>query len=183
MTKPGFPTKIQVLGHKPSSLPRVDWNRACVFPGAVTDTGPGTRAQLSLSFFSVAREGKGLARCVVFAASGSNVLRRRGRRLHTANMVFICLMFICLCVCHRHSWIATRATVAGGQARCHGLLYIQCGCVIQFGAKRCTQRARRGCTGHDEQAKPAQTTRIGPVVSKGQGHPLVLINPKPLQHP
>jgi hypothetical protein len=33
----------------------------CVF-GAVADTGSGTRARSSLSFFSVAQEGKGLAR-------------------------------------------------------------------------------------------------------------------------
>jgi hypothetical protein len=32
--------------------------------GAVADTGPGTRAQSSLSFLSVAQEGKGLARPV-----------------------------------------------------------------------------------------------------------------------
>jgi hypothetical protein len=31
-----------------------------VFSGAVADTGPGTRARSSLSFLSVAREGKGL---------------------------------------------------------------------------------------------------------------------------
>jgi hypothetical protein len=58
--KPGLPTKTQVLGHKPSSLPRVDRNKARVFLGAVADTGPGTRAWSSLSFLSVAREGKGL---------------------------------------------------------------------------------------------------------------------------
>ncbi len=62
---------------------------------------------------------------------------------------------VCLCVRHRHSRIATRATAAGGRARCHGLLYIQCGCVMQFGIKRCAQWARRGCTGHDGRAKPA----------------------------
>jgi hypothetical protein len=58
MTKPGLSRKIQVPVHKPSSLPRVDRNRACVFPGAVADTGPGTRS--SLSFLSIAQEGKGL---------------------------------------------------------------------------------------------------------------------------
>ncbi len=87
MTKPGLPTKTRVLGHKPSSLPRVDWNRARVFPGAVTDTGPGTRAWSSLSFLSVAREGKGLARCV---ASRNNALRRWGCRLHTGVCLSVC---------------------------------------------------------------------------------------------
>jgi hypothetical protein len=62
-----------------------------VFPGAVADTGSGTRARSSLSFFSVAREGKGLACCVVFTASGSDALRRQGRRLHTANVVSVCV--------------------------------------------------------------------------------------------
>jgi len=62
--KPSLPTKTQVPGHKPSSLPRVDRNRARVFPGVVADIGPGTRARLSLSFLSIAQEGKGLARCV-----------------------------------------------------------------------------------------------------------------------
>jgi len=33
VTKPGLPTKTRVPGHKPSSLPRVDRNRARVFPG------------------------------------------------------------------------------------------------------------------------------------------------------
>ncbi len=32
--------------------------------GAVVDTGPGTRARLSLSFLFIAEEGKGLARPV-----------------------------------------------------------------------------------------------------------------------
>ncbi len=32
--------------------------------GAVADTGSGTRAQSSLSFLSIAQEGKGLAHCV-----------------------------------------------------------------------------------------------------------------------
>jgi hypothetical protein len=129
---------------------------ARVFPGAVADTGPGTRARSSLSFLFVAREGKGLARCVAFAASGSGTLRRRGRRLHTANVVSVCL-----CVRHKHSRITARAVAAGGRARCHNLLYIQCGCVMQFGAKRCAQRARRGCTGHDGRAKPAWAARTG----------------------
>ncbi len=35
-----------------------------MFPGVVADIGPGTRARLSLSFLSIAQEGKGLARCV-----------------------------------------------------------------------------------------------------------------------
>jgi hypothetical protein len=109
MTKPGLPTKTRVPGHKPSSLPRVDRNRARVFPGAVADTGPGTQAWSSLSFLSITREGKGLARCVAFATSESGALRRRGRRLHTANVVFVCL-----CVRHRHSWIAARAPRSGG---------------------------------------------------------------------
>jgi hypothetical protein len=69
---------------------------------------------------------------------------------------------ICLCVCHRHSRIAAKATAVGGRARCHGLLYIQCGCVMQFGAKWCAQQARRGCTEHDGQAKPAWATRTRP---------------------
>ncbi len=62
-----------------------------MFPGDVVDTGPGTRTWSSLSFLFVAREGKGLARCVAFAASGSGALRRRGRRLHTANVVSVCV--------------------------------------------------------------------------------------------
>jgi len=156
MTKPGLPIKTQVPGHKPSSLPRVDRNRARVFLEAVADTSPGTRARLSFSFLSVAREGKGLALCVAFAASESGALRRPGRRLHTVNMVSICL-----CVRHRHWRIATRATAAGDRARCHDLLNIQCGCVMQFGAKWCTQQARRGCTGHDGQAKPTWAARTG----------------------
>jgi hypothetical protein len=49
MTKPNLPRKTWVPGHKPSSLPRVDRNRACVFLGAVADTGLNTWAQLSLS--------------------------------------------------------------------------------------------------------------------------------------
>jgi len=154
--KLGLPTKTRVPCHKPSSLPRVDRNRARVFLGAVADTSPGTRARSSVSFLSVAREGKGLAHCVVFATSGSNALWRWGRHLHTANVVFVCL-----CVRHRHSRIVARAAAAGGRARCHGLLYIQCGCVMQFGAKRCVQRARRGCIGHDGQAKPAWAARTG----------------------
>jgi len=44
----------------------------------------------------------------------------------------------------------------------HGLLYIQCGCVMQFGAKWCAQPARRGCTGHNGRAKPAWAARTGP---------------------
>ncbi len=66
-----------------------------------------------------------------------------------------------MCVRHIHSWIAARAAVAGGRVRCHDLLYIQCGCVMQFGAKRCAQWVRRGCTGHDGWAKPAWATRTG----------------------
>ncbi len=61
MTKPSLPTKTRVPGHKPSSLPRVDQKRVRVFPGAIAYTGPGTRARSSLSFLSVAREGKGQA--------------------------------------------------------------------------------------------------------------------------
>ncbi len=72
-------------------------------------------------------------------------------------------MFVCLCVHHRHSRIPFRAAAAGGLARCHGLLYIQCGCVMQFGAKRCAQQAKQGCTGHDGRAKPAWATRTGPI--------------------
>jgi hypothetical protein len=155
VTKPGLPTKTRVPSHKPSSLPRVDRNKARVFPGVVVDTVTGTRARLSFSFLSVAREGKRLARCVTFAASGSGALRRWGHRLHTANMVSVCL-----CVRHRHSRIAASAAV-GGWARCHGLLYTQCGCVMQFGAKRCAQWARRGCTRHDGRAKPAWAARTG----------------------
>jgi hypothetical protein len=65
-----------------------------VFLGAVVDIGPSTPARLSLSFLSVAREGKGLARCVAFTASESGALRRRGRRLHIANMVSVCVFVI-----------------------------------------------------------------------------------------
>jgi hypothetical protein len=68
---------------------------------------------------------------------------------------------VCLCVRHRHSRITARVAAVGGRARCHGLLYIQCGCMMQFGAKR-AQRARRGCTRHDERAKPAWATRTRP---------------------
>ncbi len=114
MTKPGLPTKTRVLGHKPSSLPRVDRNRARVFPGAIANIGPSTRARSSLSFLFVAREGKGLTRCIAFATSGSGVLRRRGHHLHPANMVSVCL-----CVRQRHSQIAARAAAVGGRARCH----------------------------------------------------------------
>jgi len=74
--KPGLPTKTQVPGHKPSSLPRVDRNRARVFSGAVVDTGLGTRARSSLSFLSVAQKKNGLARCVAFAPH--SVQRSRG---------------------------------------------------------------------------------------------------------
>ncbi len=49
------------------------------------------------------------------------------------------------------------------RARCHGLLYIQCGCVIQFGTKRCVQRAKWGCTRHNGQAKLAWAAHTGPV--------------------
>jgi hypothetical protein len=42
MTKPSLPTKTWVLGHKPSSLPQVDRNKARVFSGAVVDTSPDT---------------------------------------------------------------------------------------------------------------------------------------------
>ncbi len=38
------------------------------------------------------------------------------------------------------------------RARCHSLLYIQCGCVMQFGAKWCAQWAKWGCTRHDATA-------------------------------
>jgi hypothetical protein len=69
---------------------------------------------------------------------------------------------VCLCVHHKHSRIAAKAAAAGGRAKCHGLLYIQCGRVMQFGAKQCAQRARRGCTGHNGWAKPAWAARKGP---------------------
>ncbi len=49
------------------------------------------------------------------------------------------------------------------RARCHDLLYIHCGCVMQFWAKRCAQRARRGCTEHNGRTKPAWAVRIKPV--------------------
>jgi hypothetical protein len=130
--KPSLPTKTRVPGHKPSSLPRVDRNRARVFSGAVVDTSPGTRARLSISFLSIAREGKGLARCIAFAVSGNGTLRHRGRHLHTTNVVYVCL-----CVRHTHSRIAAWAAAAVGRMRCHNLSYIQRGCVMQFGAKRC----------------------------------------------
>ncbi len=71
-------------------------------------------------------------------------------------------MSVCLYVHHRHLRIAARVAAAGGRARCHGLLYIQCGCVMQFGAKRCAQRTRWGCTSHDGRAKPAWAARTGP---------------------
>jgi hypothetical protein len=170
--KPDLPKKTRVSRHKPSSLPWVDRNRAHVFPGVVTDTGPGTRARSSFSFLFVARERKGLARCFAFAASKSDTLRRQGYRLHTTNVVSVCL-----CVRHTHSWIAARVAAVGGQARCQGLLYIQCGCVMQFGAKRWAQRAKRRCTRHDGWAKPAWAARTGPegrlIVSEGHGYPLV----------
>jgi hypothetical protein len=67
-----------------------------------------------------------------------------------------------MCVRHRHSWITAKAAMAGDWARCHDLLYIQCGCVMQFGAKRCAQWAKRGCTGHDGRAKPAWAARTRP---------------------
>jgi hypothetical protein len=41
-----------------------------------------------------------------------------------------CAVVVYLCVRHRHSRIAARAATTGGRARCHGLLYIQCGCVM-----------------------------------------------------
>jgi hypothetical protein len=89
------------------------------------------------------------------------------------------MVSICLCVRHRHSRIAVRAAAARGRARCHDLLYIHCGCVMQFGAKRCAQRARWGCTGHDGRAKPTWATRTGLegrlTVSEGHGYPLVLV--------
>jgi hypothetical protein len=47
---------------------------------------------------------------------------------------------------------------------------------MQFGAKRCAQRARRRCTRHDGRAKPAWATRTGPAVSKGHEYPLVKNN-------
>jgi hypothetical protein len=72
------------------------------------------------------------------------------------------VVFVCLCVCHKHSRIAARAAAAGGRAKCHDLLYIQCGRVMQFGAKWCAQRARRGCTRHDGRAKPAWAARTRP---------------------
>ncbi len=34
---------------------------------------------------------------------------------------------------------------------------------MQFGAERCVQRARQGCTWHDGRAKPAWAMRTGPV--------------------
>jgi hypothetical protein len=58
--KPSLPMKTRVPSHKPSSLPWVDRNKACVFSGAVADTGPSTQDRSSLSFLSVARERKGL---------------------------------------------------------------------------------------------------------------------------
>jgi len=70
---------------------------ARVFPGVVADIAPGTRARSSLSFLSVAREGKGLARCVAFIASGSGALQRWGRRLHTANVVSVCVFVTDIC--------------------------------------------------------------------------------------
>jgi hypothetical protein len=97
MTKPGLPTKTRVPGHKPSSLPRVDRNRARVFPRVVADTGPSTWARSSHSFLSVAREGKGLARCSAFATSGSGALQRWGRCLHTANVVSVCVFVTDIC--------------------------------------------------------------------------------------
>jgi hypothetical protein len=170
--KPGLPTKTRVPGHKPSSLSRVDRNRARVFPGAIADNGPGTRAWSSLSFLSVTREGKGLACCVTFAASKSGVLQRWGHRLHSANMVSVCL-----CVCHRHSRIAASATAVRGRARCQGLLYTQCGCVMQFGAKRCPQRARRGAQGTmggpNQPGQHAQDLQGRLTVSEGHAYPLV----------
>ncbi len=60
-------TKTRVPGHKPSSLPWVDRNKAHVFLRVVANTGPGTQARSSLSFLPVAQEGKGLARCIAFA--------------------------------------------------------------------------------------------------------------------
>ncbi len=72
------------------------------------------------------------------------------------------VLSICLCVHHRHLRIVAKAVAVGGRARCHGLLYIQCGCVMQFGAKQCAQQARWGCTGHAGRAKPAWAARTGP---------------------
>jgi hypothetical protein len=64
---------------------------------------------------------------------------------------------------HFHRYTQNRAETYLNRARCHDLLYIQCGCVMQFGAKRCAQRARRGCTGHDGRALSAWAVRTGPI--------------------
>jgi hypothetical protein len=143
--------KTRVLGHKPSSLPRVDQNRARVFPGAVADTGPGTQARSSLSFLSVAREGKGLASCVAFAASGSGALRRWGRRLHTANMVSWCLS-----VCSSQTF-----TDCDQCSRCGGpgevprpFIHPVCMRDAVWG-QTVRSAGQTGCTGHDGRAKPA----------------------------
>jgi hypothetical protein len=133
---------------------------ARVFPGAVSGgcrrhwPGYSSSVVSLLSLCSSRREGASTLRCVCserkrrFAMSGPPFTHyKRG---------------VCLCVRHRHSQIAARAAARGGRVRCHGLLYIQCGCMMQFGAKRCVQRARPGCTRHDGRAKPAWATCTGP---------------------
>jgi hypothetical protein len=63
-----------------------------------------------------------------------------------------------------------------GRVRCHSLLYIQCGCVMQFGIKRCTQQAKRRCTGHDGQAKPAWAACTGPAGAPQASNTLIYMH-------
>jgi hypothetical protein len=83
---------------------------------------------------------------------------------------------VCVCVRRRHSQIAARAAVAGGRASCHDLLYIQCGCAMQFGAKRCAQWARWGWTGHDGRAKPAWAARTEPAATPQASNTLIYMH-------
>jgi hypothetical protein len=91
------------------------------------------------------------------------VVSTNGHLSSTLGTMELCIRGVCMCFCHRHSRIAARAAAVGGRVRCHDLLYIQHGCVMQFGAKRCAQRARRGCIGHDGRAKSAWAARTRPI--------------------
>jgi hypothetical protein len=147
---------------------------ARVFPGVVANTGPGTQAWSSLSFLSVAREGKELARCVCY--------ERKWRSVTPGPQFTHCKRGVCLFMCSSQTF-----TDCGHSSRYGGpgevpwpfihpvwMRDAVWGQTVRSASQ--TRGAQGTMGGQNRPGQCAQDLQGRLTVSKGHGYPLVDIN-------